>query len=246
MASPIKLYHDEMHKNLGYFATWLPASILEIGDIGVLTGGRFRKVASLKELGIKESPLREGVPQNVSYSASAKRGSSLAAGAGTVVPVGKAELSIQFSSEGGFIFEAAGLKNIELAEKQAVFSQIVDAYDRGEWQKDWLLVEALYQANCATIIVSEDNSSEIVLKAEANVPLGGLPLADPKLGLSVSSSNGKIVHVVAADNLRPLYSCLRVRDRFFGGASVEPVRGAAQADTVRRLVRPGIDELLES
>ena len=26
MASPVKLYQQEMHKNMGFFATWLPSS----------------------------------------------------------------------------------------------------------------------------------------------------------------------------------------------------------------------------
>jgi len=57
MASPVKLYQQEMHSNLGFFATWLPASILELGDFGVLEAGRFRKMGSLKELGIPHAEL---------------------------------------------------------------------------------------------------------------------------------------------------------------------------------------------
>ncbi|TKS60855.1 MAG: hypothetical protein EWM73_03055 [Nitrospira sp.] len=246
MASPVKLYHQEMHNNLGYFATWLPASIIELGDIGVLDAGRFRRVGSLKELGIQHSGTREGTAENMSYSASAKRGDGASVGASTIVPVAKAEISIQFTSQGGFVFDAVGMRNIEIADRLAVATDILKAYERGQWQKEWLVVEAMYHAVSATIIVSEDSASEIVLKANANVPLGTLPLADPKLGLSVSSSNGKLVHLVAADNLHPLYSCLKVRDPLFGAPSVAPVRGLGKDESVRKLSRPAIEDLLES
>ena len=114
------------------------------------------------------------------------------------------------------------------------------------WQKEWLLIDALYRAESATILVSEDSSSEIVLKASAAaLPTGALPLADPKLGLGVASSNGKIVHIVAQNNLRPLYSCLRVRDPLFGKASVVPVRGTA-GPNASALGRPSIEDLLDS
>jgi hypothetical protein len=52
MASPVKLYQQEMHSNLGFFANWLPGDPIEVGDVGVLESGRFRRVVSLEDLGI--------------------------------------------------------------------------------------------------------------------------------------------------------------------------------------------------
>jgi len=245
MASPVKLYQEQMHSNVGFFATWLPGSILDLGDFGILEAGRFRKLGSLKELGIEHGEVREGSPENVSYSASAKRSVGASAEASTTVPVAKAELSIQFSQQGGYVFEAAGIRNVEIANRIALSESILAAYDQGRWQKHWLIVDAMYKAASATIIVSEDSSSEIVLRASGNVPLGTLPLADPKLGLSVSNSSGKIVHVVAQSNLSPLYSCLKVRDPLFGLPSVVPVRGVGEADEPA-FTRLGIEDLLNS
>ena len=39
---PVRTYREEMHGNLGFFASWLPADPVDVGDIGVLEGGRFR------------------------------------------------------------------------------------------------------------------------------------------------------------------------------------------------------------
>jgi len=36
MSSPVKLYLKEMHNNVGYFATWLPANTVKLGDFGVV------------------------------------------------------------------------------------------------------------------------------------------------------------------------------------------------------------------
>jgi hypothetical protein len=246
MASPVRLYHRELHKNLGYFATWLPATIVELGDVGVWDGGRFRKVGSLKELGMPHSEIREGTPEDVSYSASAKRADGIDISAGIPKPLGKGELAIQFTSEGGFVFEAIGLRNVEIADRLAMADGMLKAYREGRWQKDWMVVEALFAAQSATIIVSEDNASEVVLKAKAKVPSGVLPLADPKLGLTVTSSKGKLVHVLAADNLHPLYSCFKVRDPLVGKPTVGPVRGLGDEGALKALSRPAIDDLLNS
>ncbi len=247
MASPVKLYQQEMHNNLGFFATWLPSTAIALGDFGVLDGGRFRRVGSLKELGLGQPEVREGTAENVSYSASAKRSDNLSASAGTAIAVGGGELSIKFTSEGGYVFEALKMMQMEVADRLTLASNLLKAYEAGRWQKEWLLIDALYRAESATILVSEDTTSEIVLKASAGVlPVGALPLADPKLGLGVASSSGKIVHIVAANNLNPLYSCVKVRDPLlFGKPSVVAVRGRAD-QRHDALGRPSIDDLLSS
>jgi hypothetical protein len=228
MASPVKLYQEQMHNNVGFFATWLPASILELGDFGV-----------------PHADIREGTPENMSYSASAQRALAASLGASATVPVAKAELSIRFSQQGGYVFEAAGIRHVEIADRMNLAKNLLDAYKQGRWQKEWLIVDAVYRAASATVIVSEDSSSEIVLRASGDVPLGPLPLADPKLGLSVSTSSGKVVHIVAQSDLTPLYSCLRVRDPIFGIPAVSPVRGPADT-TASPLTRLAVEELLES
>lgn len=245
MASPVKLYQKEMHNHMGFFATWLPASTLELGDFGVLEAGRFRRVGSLRELGVAHADIRGGPPENMSYSASAQRAVETSLGASAPVPVAKAELSIRFSQQGGYVFEAAGIRNIEIADRMRLAKDLLAAYNQGRWQKEWLIVDAVYRAASATIIVSEDSSSEIVLRASGDVPLGPLPLADPKLGLSVSASSGKVVHVIAQSELTPLYSCLRVRDPIFGAPSVTPVRGPGDT-TAPPFTRLAVEELLES
>ncbi len=53
-----------------------------------------------------------------------------------------------------------------------------------------------------------------------------------------------MTQVIAGHNLRPLYSCLRVKEGLFG-ASVQAVRGAG-GNSGAPLMRPGVAELLNS
>jgi hypothetical protein len=245
MASPVKLYQKQMHNNVGFFATWLPSSSVQLGDLGVLEAGRFRRVGSLGELGVSIGDVREGAPESMSYSAWADKKTSASAGASAAVPLAKAELAIQFSQQGGYVFEAAAIRNVEIADRLKIAAAILALYESGRWQKEWLLVDAVYRADSATIIVSEDSASGIVLNANADTPLGSLPLADPKVALSITSVTGKVVHVIAQSGLSPLYSCLRVQDPFFGKPSVAPVRGI-EANPTDAFGRCGIDDLLDS
>lgn len=243
MASPVKLYQQEMHDNLGFFPTWFPSDMIEIGDVGLLTDGRFRKMSSLKELGISFGVTPQASKQNVQYSST--KGTTIKPSAGASMPgVAKAELGINFSTEGAFVFHANGLRQRQIENRGPISEAIIMAYKKNQWNKDWFLVESLHSADVATIIVSEDSEAGIVLAAEVDVPLVAISLADPKIALNVTSVSGKIVHLVGARKLNPLYSCLRLKDHFFSDPSVVPVRGMATETNV--LERPGINDLLNS
>ena len=243
MASPVKLYQEEMHENLGFFPTWFPGDFMEIGDLGILDAGRFRKMSSLKELGIPFNVTSGASKQDVQYTST--KGTTIKPSAGASVPgIAKAEITINFSRSGAFVFHATGLTPQQIENRSAVTTAIVAAFKRNEWNKEWLLVESLHRAQLATIIVSQDNEAGIVLAANVNAPLVAISLADPKISLSVSSVSGKIVHLVSAKDIHPLFSCLRLRDRFFSDPSVEPVRGTATNENP--FERPGINELLNS
>jgi len=248
MPSPVKLYQYEMHNNVGFFATWLPASTIELGDLGILEAGRFRRMGSLNELGIPHLAIREGMPQKFSYTASAERKAGAfaeATGVLPVAPIANAQLSIRFTEQGGFVFEAVGIRNVEISDRIALTDRILSVHEQGRWRNEWLVVDAVYTAASATIIVSEDSSSEIVLKASGNISVEAASLADPTLGLAISSSSGKIVHVIAQSDLSPLYSCLKIRDPLFGPPSVVSVRGLKERAR-NSLIRLGVDDLLES
>jgi hypothetical protein len=246
MASPVQMYQDEMFSNLGFYPTWLPGDRMEIGDVGVLDGGRFRQQASLKELGIAYQVSTGTAVQNVKYNSTQGTKIEVTASA-DAASVAQGEIKIEFARTGAFVFHANDLRQRQLENRLLVGKDIVAAYARGTWKKEWLLVEAHHIASCATVIVCQDSAGSLVLGASASKPLTSISLSDPKVGLTVSRTSGRIVHLVGARNLHPLYSCLGLRDPVFGKPVVEAVRGVtSDAADDEVLIRPGIAALLES
>jgi hypothetical protein len=243
MASPVRLYQQEMHDNLGFYPTWLPSDRIDVGDVGVLQAGRFRKMASLKELGIDIVVEDAGAAQDIQYTATKGVSIDMAVGA-SALTAGKAEISIAFSASGAFVFHAAGLRQRGIRDRLELADGMKALAKREKWQDQWLLVESIHTAKRATVIVSEDSSAGLVLAASADVSLPGVSLADPRVNLNVTSTHGRLVHIIGAEDLCPLYSCLRLRRRLFGGPVLDVVRGGGTAESP--LVRPGIDELLDS
>ena len=247
MSKPVKIYQKEMHENLGFFATWLPGDHLELGALGVLAGNQFRQVATLGDLGIYWSSSHEGSPQPLKYTSSSGTSISISAGAGTAIPAAAAEVTIDFSRQGAFLFDALNVRQVRIKNRFDVAADILASYENGIWKKEWYVIESLHIADSATIIVSQDRSAALALTASSDLAIPSTTLADPKVGLSVTSSRGKIFHVIAGRNLQPLYSCLRLKDALFKSPEIVPVRGSVRRDdSIEMFARPSIDELIES
>jgi hypothetical protein len=205
-----------------------------------------RRARVPRQLGISFDSSLSGSVQNVQYTSSEGTNVQLMASS-AVTGVAKGEIKIEFARSGAFVFHASNLQERQLANRIAVAKAIIAAYKRGRWREEWLLIDAHHIASRVTVIVSEDSSASLALAAEASGPLNSISLADPKVGLTVSRTTGKIVHFIGAKDLHPLYSCLRVKDPVFGSSTVEAVRGGAGDGAAGELfARPSIDELLNS
>jgi hypothetical protein len=242
MASPAQRYQREMHDNIGFFATWLPGDLLELGDIGTLKDGTFRKSSSFREMGIEYQVSSLGASQNLLYTS--KSGAAFSVDSSVAVPKPldiSAKIKVEFSSQGAFLFQASNVRNRRLEKIASLTEAILKVWKNEKWEKGWYVVDTIHQADCATVIVSEEESAGVTFNAKG--ALSGIPLADPRVELSISSSRGKMAQIIAGRELRPLYSCLRVREGWFSGPSVEAVRGESAKSP---FVRPSIIELLES
>jgi hypothetical protein len=231
-----------MHKNLGFYATWLPSEAVSVGDVGVLENGRFRRQSSLKELGIPMVEVPAGTLVDVQYASTTGTKINVSAGADVLVVSG--EITIDFSEAGAFLFHAMQMRPTRLENRIEVSNEILRSYAIKAWKKEWLLVETVHRAKSATVVISEDGQAGLVISAHAEGALANLPLADPKAKLSVVSTHGRLFHLIGAKDLCPLYSCLRLEDPWLGQPKVQPVRGTGDQGVA--LSRPSIDELLES
>lgn len=243
MSTPVRTYHSEMHSNLGFFATWLPGDPIELGDAGVLIDGRFRRLSSLNELRIPFDQGEIGVAQNIQYTST--KGTKIDFKAKVKAGgVAEANIAVDFSNDGAFIFHAAGMRARRINDIASVGKKLLDAYEAGRWHKNWLLIESLHVADCATIIVSQEDSASLTLSAKVDAGLSAFSLADPRIGLEISSSRGKLVHFIGAKKLRPLFSCIRIQPKLLGKPIIAPARGISTQ--MIEFERAEITDLLES
>ena len=245
MTSPVRTYQEEMHKNLGFFATWLPGDLIELGAVGLLQGGRFCQETTLANKGIAVVPSEPGARQDLQYSSTKGTTVNVSGASGDVVATVATKVQIDFSSEGAFVFEVGGAQQTRIANRTEMAEHVLRAYRRDKWDARWLIVEAVYHVDYATIIVSQDKSASITLVATTAVGSTSL-LARPEAELSVGGLQGRMFCCVGQSGLSPLYLCSKLKDPPFSEPRVRSVRGDSFEQGQLPLTWGGIQELVDS
>src|SRR5258708_26993087 len=116
-----KTYAAELHSALGYLATWLPTSELQLGDLLVATGdGGLARVGHVRDHGLSFTT-HPGSSRAIYEYASSGAVSIIQKIAGQVVPGSSladadAGLVLKFSRANAIVFEASGCSSAGIAD----------------------------------------------------------------------------------------------------------------------------------
>jgi hypothetical protein len=89
-------------------------------------------------------PSPEGTTQTLQYQSTEETKVDLeSTGAPDIIPMGSAQVTIDFSREGAFLFQAVNVRQMRIANRARVANAILKSYDKGKWRKEWFLVESL-------------------------------------------------------------------------------------------------------
>ena len=213
-------YTNELYKQFKYLATWLPGTPMELGDIGVLNGKEYTKLANLADLGIKFDIENDDSKADIEHSS--KGSVSLTTKAsGTASPEGSslgeidAGITVNFSKENAILFKANGTTNPAIQNQIILGDAILKLYKEGKWDKDWVVITELVKATSATILISSSKSGKIELKAKGSAKAGSLDIADVDAGLELSYSKDLATKIIAEKGLTPPFKASKVKTRIF-------------------------------
>jgi len=220
MASAQKQYTDEMKKKFGYFATWNPGVPLKLGDIGTLRNNVFTRLSNLSLRGIEfeirpdetKTPLEHNSEGSVSVTTKLS---------GTVAPQGSvltnldAGIIVEFSKENSTLFKANNTTSPSIKDNIKLGEQILQLYREGKWNKNWVIITELVEAENATVIISNNSNSRIELKANANIDAPTFDIADAEFKFSTQFSRGLETKIISAEALTPLFKVMGMKTRIF-------------------------------
>jgi hypothetical protein len=214
MATLIDQYVGELYKKFGRFAPWLPDTPIALGAVGVVEGGEFIKKTNLESLGIAWTPSKPG-PASVLDHSSATGVTIALKAKGEVVPgsillKGDAGARISFAKLGGVVLQASDVRVVSIKDTDSVARAILDMFALGIWHEDWVFVDEVRTAASTTILISEEKSSRLELKAAGNLQ-GPAALAG---GLVVAAKQGSITSFVGSKGCTPLFNLSRVKKQW--------------------------------
>jgi hypothetical protein len=242
-------YTKEMFEKFGYLATWTPGVQLELGDVGIIKDRLFTRNTSLKNLGIAFTTREDKTEEKQEhYSAGNVSLTIKAAGTapalGSVLTQAEAGITLEFKKSKSTAYQAVGCVAPMIDDQVALGKTILELFQQGKWNKDWVVVTELVQAKSGTVLISNSSSSKIELSAKGTLT-GGAPtgIADVSAQLQLAFSKDMMTSLISQNGLTPLFKAKAIKSDGPVGPfeKINPIRGnlnaldlVAPVDAVRR------------
>jgi len=231
MASIARKYRNQIHDALAGIATWLPSDKVAVGDIGPFVGNRFVKDTTIWDLGIDAELGEPESPKDFQYTSTKGIDTSFSVAAPdvnlgpTMQASGKFEIT--FNEDAAYLFHAYQASKVSFKVPLEVRNQVMQAYLEGRWEDNWYLIDSVYQVGRATIFVALGSNASLELSLNGEIGAGvPLSLANPNLQLSVNRSSGELFQILSGIEVTPVFTCRKMKRKFFGPKKFEPVRDA--------------------
>jgi hypothetical protein len=245
-ATAAKFYAKQTYNQLNriYRPTWMPNERIEIGDIGLLQRGVFRRLASFEDqIGerIDVLPDPDPSPFELTFSKATKLVFK-AAGETKAdlpnIPAAKAGFGVEFSRKGAFVVRAE--ESFEPSVRNIIHLQerVVQLFAAGEWDKNWVVVVKMVSCPAAAILISKSKSTKLEFSVSGDVPAAGVVLGSASSSFQLEASTNAGINLVDARNVTPFVQLLTLGEQVFEGVrSGRKVAGEAAGPPLPPLAR---------
>lgn len=227
-------YTKEIYSALNYSATWLPNVMVQPGDVGVMRGHEYRRVATLKDFGIAIT-VRESVGlARIEHTTAGAVSIDLGGQVNTpprVAPLAKGNLRVAFSKADAVLFQASNCHEHSIADQHALGEAVLRCHDAEDWPEDYIVVTEVISAGLTTILISSGSEAQAEFSAAGAMDLGMTSLVDAKAGLQLTHARNIGTQILAEKNLTPLFRACGVVKPLMRKRSFGPTRGGGPAPT---------------
>ncbi|OXM59727.1 hypothetical protein [Amycolatopsis vastitatis] len=209
-------YTREIHTALGYFAAWPPGAAITLGDVGLVSGRRFRRKTSLTELGVDfavSSPTPIG---DLEYATKGSVDVSSTAG-GEVPGTAAAKVLLNFSASGATFFQASGCATQTIVNLPALGRVLTRKH---EWNRRYVVITEVVRSGPIVVLVSSERGATAELHASAT-PTESPLLGAARTGLDFTVRKGFAAHLASDSGASPLFQAMSLRKRPNRGGTME-------------------------
>lgn len=229
MTSPVRRYTDEIHSQFSYWATWLPVSRLQLGDLGPIQNRVFSPQTSLAELDVPFDTTQRGKVLNFQHAT--RDGVQItfqsAAANQTIpqIPQGKAGVEVAFANTSGIVFVVKDGRERQIRNLDVIGQRLLELIQRGAVPREYALVTHVVDAVAATVLISSSSEAKVVMSADVDLKAGLLDLANAGVNFSRVSSKNMETELVADQGATPLFKLAGFKKGgwFWGSPTVAPL-----------------------
>jgi len=216
-------YLKSIHSALKYRATWSPGSAMKLGDVGTLDDGVFIQETSLANLGVTGVQTAAGEPFD-QFSYTSKSGVSINTKAkgsaqlpGSQLEVEEAGFSIDLTNSKSVIFRTDKPTEHKITNMADIAVQTMELYQKGKWQRDWVVISNVIEVAAATIIISGSKTCHVDISAKGKADVGTADLVNLDAGLEVKWDKDVAINIVGQQGATPLYRVHGIKRVWFLG-----------------------------
>jgi hypothetical protein len=223
-------YTQEIRSALNYSATWLPSVGVRPGDVGIMSGFEYRRVASLKDFGIpfvvRKSAGQARIEHATAGAVSIDLGGAVHTPPG-LVPLAKGSLRVAFSKADAVLFQASECKEFSIDDQRALAEAILQRHAANDWPDDYVVVTEVISAGLTTILISTGDEAHAEFSAAGALESGLTSLVDARMDIRLARSRNIGTQVLAEKNLTPLFRACGLFKPLLRRRTFGPTRGAA-------------------
>jgi hypothetical protein len=207
-----KVYATGIHRNfLTYYAAWPPGIPLSLGDYGEIQDNIFMPKDNIVKkfeipLKIKHVTDKQDYeyisPDNVFIRVE----NDSATVGGSIKSI---RAIISFSQKQTLYFRARNCRLDSIDNLGEVEESIRKLYQKGDWDKDSVIITGLVFAEGTTVLISGGNPASITLSGNS-IDKSIIDLADPSAGLTVINENNIGLKYVAIQGFTPLFQLSQI------------------------------------
>ncbi|MEE4000334.1 hypothetical protein V1T75_08285 [Tenacibaculum sp. FZY0031] len=217
-------YTREIHRELGYFAGWIPGTEIELGDVGYVKGKLFIRKSNLKQLGIDFEMRKDEDPVNLSHASKGEveitlKGSGVSPITGSTLTTLEAGFCVKMEKENSILLQANNVFNHSIEDQLGLGQEIMRRYRSSNpserWDKDLVVVTEIAQADTCTILISKSKNNTVDITAKGELSASELDIAKADLGLSIKNSKNLETQILGKEGIVPMFRLSKVKTKLF-------------------------------
>jgi hypothetical protein len=187
-----------------------------------MRGNEFIKESTLKNKKIGYEITPDETPGSLQYSSDIgvsiafKTSGDLPPIAGSSLTKADAGAIIEFKDRSGIVFRANGVLNPYIDDQDALGKKIIEKFNDGKWDKDWVVITEIMKARSAVIIISNNGGGKIELKATGKINAANIDIADASAKFTVANSENIHTQIIASKGITPLFKVKGIKKKVLG------------------------------